>query len=213
MNIGEDMPTTITAITDKMKRVFDIISCSLAVILLLPLEIVIALCIVCGSKGGVFYKQVRVGKGDKDFKLLKFRTMRPNADKQGLLITVGADNRITKIGHFLRKYKLDELPQFLNIIKGDMSVVGPRPEVRRYVDMYNERQLRVLSVRPGLTDYASIEYISESELLAKSDNPEKTYIEEVMPAKLELNLKYIEKQSIGEDIRLIFKTLGKIAGK
>lgn len=213
MNIGAGMPTTITAITDKMKRVFDIISCSLAVILLLPLEMVIAICIVCGSKGGVFYKQVRVGKGNKDFKLLKFRTMRPNADKQGLLITVGADNRITKIGHFLRKYKLDELPQFLNIIKGDMSVVGPRPEVRRYVDLYNERQLRVLSVRPGLTDYASIEYISESELLAKSDNPEKTYIEEVMPAKLELNLKYIEKQSIGEDIRLIFKTLGKIAGK
>lgn len=213
MNIGEDMPTTITAITDKMKRIFDIVACSLAVILLLPLEIVIALCIVCGSKGGVFYKQVRVGKGDKDFKLLKFRTMRPNADRQGLLITVGDDDRITKIGHFLRKYKLDELPQFLNIIKGDMSVVGPRPEVRRYVDMYNERQLRVLSVRPGLTDYASIEYISESELLAKSDNPEKTYIEEVMPAKLELNLKYIEKQSIGEDIRLIFKTLGKIAGK
>lgn len=213
MNIGAGMPTTITAITDKMKRVFDIISCSLAVILLLPLEMVIAICIVCGSKGGVFYKQVRVGKGNKDFKLLKFRTMRPNADKQGLLITVGADNRITKIGHFLRKYKLDELPQFLNIIKGDMSVVGPRPEVRRYVDLYNERQLRVLSVRPGLTDYASIEYISESELLAKSDNPEKTYIEEVMPAKLELNLKYIEKQSIGVDIKLIFKTLKKIVGK
>lgn len=213
MNIGAGMPTTITAITDKMKRVFDIISCSLAVILLLPLEMVIAICIVCGSKGGVFYKQVRVGKGNKDFKLLKFRTMRPNADKQGLLITVGADNRITKIGHFLRKYKLDELPQFLNIIKGDMSVVGPRPEVRRYVDLYNERQLRVLSVRPGLTDYASIEYISESELLAKSDNPERTYIEEVMPAKLELNLKYIEKQSIGVDIKLIFKTLKKIVGK
>lgn len=196
-----------------MKRAFDIVSCSIAVILLLPLEIVIALCIVCGSKGGVFYKQVRVGKGNKDFKLLKFRTMRPNADKQGLLITVGADNRITKIGHFLRKYKLDELPQLLNIIKGDMSVVGPRPEVRRYVDLYNERQLQVLSVRPGLTDYASIEYISESELLAQSDDPERTYIEEVMPAKLELNLKYIENQSIGEDIKLIFKTLGKIVGK
>lgn len=182
-------------------------------IILLPLEIIIALCIVCGSKGGVFYRQIRVGKGNKDFKLLKFRTMRPNADKQGLLITVGADNRITTIGHFLRKYKLDELPQLLNIIKGDMSVVGPRPEVRHYVDMYDERQLRVLEVRPGLTDYASIEYISESELLAKSDDPERTYIEEVMPTKLELNLKYIENQSIGEDIRLIFKTLGKIVGK
>lgn len=196
-----------------MKRIFDIVSCSLAVIILLPLEIIIALCIVCGSKGGVFYRQIRVGKGNKDFKLLKFRTMRPNADKQGLLITVGADNRITTIGHFLRKYKLDELPQLLNIIKGDMSVVGPRPEVRHYVDMYDERQLRVLEVRPGLTDYASIEYISESELLAKSDDPERTYIEEVMPTKLELNLKYIENQSIGEDIRLIFKTLGKIVGK
>lgn len=196
-----------------MKRLFDIISCTIAAIVLLPFELVIALCIVCGSKGGVFYKQIRVGKDNKDFKLLKFRTMRPNADKQGLLITVGEDQRITKIGHFLRKYKIDELPQLLNIIKGDMSVVGPRPEVRRYVDLYDERQRRVLTVRPGLTDYASIEYISESELLAQSSDPEKTYIEEIMPAKLELNLKYIERQSVGEDIKLIFRTLGKIGEK
>lgn len=196
-----------------MKRIFDIVSCTLVLLLLLPFELVIALCIACGSKGGVFYSQTRVGKGNRDFKLLKFRTMRPNADKQGLLITVGGDQRITKIGKFLRKYKIDELPQLLNIIKGDMSVVGPRPEVRKYVELYDERQMRVLTVRPGLTDYASLEYISESELLAQSSAPERTYIEEVMPAKLELNLKYIENQSVREDLRLIFKTLAKIVSK
>ena len=196
-----------------MKRIFDIVSCTLAVLLLLPFEIIIALCIVCGSKGGVFYRQTRVGLNGKDFKLLKFRTMRPNADQQGLLITVGNDQRITRIGGFLRKYKIDELPQLLNIIKGDMSVVGPRPEVRRYVDLYDERQQRVLTVRPGLTDYASLQYISESELLAKSDDPEKTYIEEIMPAKLELNLQYIENQSFKEDLKLIFKTITSIFKK
>ena len=196
-----------------MKRAFDLISCTLALLLLLPFGIVVALCIVCGSKGGVFYRQTRVGRNNKDFKLLKFRTMRPNADRQGLLITVGEDSRITRIGKFLRKYKIDELPQLLNIIKGDMSVVGPRPEVRRYVELYDERQRRVLSVRPGLTDYASLQYISESDLLAGSDNPEKTYIEEIMPAKLELNLQYIEKQSFAEDLRIIFKTLASIVRK
>ena len=196
-----------------MKRAFDIVSCTLAVLVLFPFGLIIALCIVCGSKGGVFYRQTRVGKDNKDFKLLKFRTMRPNADQQGLLITVGADSRITRIGGFLRKYKIDELPQLLNIIKGDMSVVGPRPEVRRYVEMYDERQRRVLTVRPGLTDYASLQYISESELLAESADPEKTYIEEIMPAKLELNLQYIEKQSLGEDLSIIFKTIGKIIRK
>ncbi len=196
-----------------MKRTFDIVSCTLAVLLLFPFGLLIALCIVCGSKGGVFYRQVRVGKDGKDFKLLKFRTMRPNADRQGLLITVGNDQRITRIGGFLRKYKIDELPQLLNIIKGDMSVVGPRPEVRRYVELYDERQRRVLTVRPGLTDYASLKYISESELLAKSDDPEKTYIEEIMPAKLELNLQYIDNQSLKEDLKLIFQTLFSIFKK
>lgn len=196
-----------------MKRAFDIVSCTLAVLLLFPFGLLIALCIVCGSKGGVFYRQTRVGRGGKDFKLLKFRTMRPNADRQGLLITVGNDQRITRIGKFLRKYKIDELPQLLNIIKGDMSVVGPRPEVRRYVELYDERQRRVLTVRPGLTDYASLKYISESELLAKSDDPEKTYIEEIMPAKLELNLQYIDNQSLKEDFKLILKTLFSIFRK
>ena len=139
--------------------------------------------------------------------------MRQNADQSGQLITVGADQRITRIGKFLRKYKIDELPQFLNIIKGDMSIVGPRPEVPKYVALYDQRQKQVLSVRPGLTDYASIEYISESELLAQSDDPNRTYIEKIMPAKLELNLKYIEDQSIMEDLRLIFKTLFFIVKK
>ena len=196
-----------------MKRAFDIVSCTLAVLVLFPFGLLIALCIVCGSKGGVFYRQTRVGRNGKDFKLLKFRTMRPNADRQGLLITVGNDQRITRIGGFLRKYKIDELPQLLNIIKGDMSVVGPRPEVRRYVELYDERQRRVLTVRPGLTDYASLQYISESELLAKSDDPEKTYIEEIMPAKLELNLQYIDNQSLKEDFKLIFQTLFSIFKK
>ena len=144
---------------------------------------------------------------------MKFRTMRQDADKIGGLITVGEDHRVTRIGRFLRKYKIDELPQFLNIIKGEMSIVGPRPEVPKYVALYNERQRQVLSVRPGLTDYASIEYISENELLAKSSDPDRTYIEEIMPAKLELNLKYIENQSVMEDLRLIFKTLFSIAKK
>ena len=139
--------------------------------------------------------------------------MRQDADKIGGLITVGEDARVTRIGRFLRKYKIDELPQFLNIIKGDMSIVGPRPEVPKYVALYNERQRRVLSVRPGLTDYASIEYISENELLAQSSDPDLTYIEEIMPAKLELNLKYIDNQSVVEDLRLIFKTLFSILKK
>lgn len=196
-----------------MKRLFDVVVCILAVVVLLPLELVIAVWVGCDSEGGILYRQVRVGKGNKDFNLLKFRTMQQKADKNGLLITVGEDARITRSGHFLRKYKLDEIPQLLNIIKGDMSVVGPRPEVRRYVDLYNERQKMVLSVKPGLTDYASIKYISESELLEKSDNPERTYVEEIMPAKLELNLKYIENQSFAEDIRIIFKTLSTIISK
>jgi len=136
--------------------------------------------------------------------------MKPDSDKQGLL-TIGAkDNRITKIGIFLRKYKIDELPQLINVLIGDMSFVGPRPEVRRYVDMYNTKQLTVLNVRPGITDYASIKYSNENEILAKSTQAEKTYIEEIMPAKLKLNLVYIDEISLITDIKIIFKTIGKI---
>ncbi|MBO4503359.1 MAG: sugar transferase [Bacteroidales bacterium] len=189
-----------------MKRFLDIVFSLIVLLLLLPLWLVVALLIVLDSRGGVFYSQLRVGKDNRDFRLYKFRTMRTDADSKGL-ITVGArDSRITRVGYYLRKYKIDEFPQLLNILKGDMSIVGPRPEVRKYVDLYTPEQMRVLSVRPGLTDYASIRYVNESELLAASSDPERTYIEEVMPAKLALNLQYIDNQSLAEDFRLIFKT-------
>lgn len=189
-----------------MKRLFDICCSVLVLTLLLPVWLVIAVVVALESPGGAFYKQVRVGKHNRDFNLYKFRTMRTGSDKKGLLTVGERDNRITRVGYFLRKYKIDEFPQLFNILKGDMSIVGPRPEVRRYVDLYTPEQMRVLSVRPGLTDYASIEYVHENEVLAASSNPEQTYINEVMPAKLALNLKYIENQSIAVDLSLIFKT-------
>lgn len=193
-----------------MKRLFDVF-CSLMVLtILLPFWLLIALAIALESRGGVFYKQVRVGKNNKDFYLYKFRSMRVGSDKKGLLTVGERDNRITRVGYFIRKYKIDEFPQLFNIVKGDMSIVGPRPEVRKYVDMYSPEQMRVLSVRPGLTDLASIKYVHENEVLAASDNPEQTYIDEVMPAKLELNLEYIDNQSIGYDLMLIFKTFAAI---
>jgi len=189
-----------------MKRILDVCCSLLVLTVLLPFWLLIALLIVLESKGGVFYKQVRVGKDNKEFHLYKFRTMRVGADKEGLLTVGERDNRITRVGYFLRKYKIDEFPQLFNIVKGDMSIVGPRPEVRKYVDLYTPEQMRVLSVRPGLTDYASIKYVHENEVLAASENPEQTYIDEVMPAKLELNLQYIKNQSLKEDLKLIFKT-------
>jgi len=189
-----------------MKRFLDVVSSLLVLILLSPLWLVIALLIVCESRGGVFYRQIRVGKDNKDFNLYKFRTMRTGSDKRGLLTVGERDSRITRVGYFLRKYKLDEFPQLINVLKGDMSIVGPRPEVRKYVDMYTPEQLRVLSVRPGLTDLASIQYVHENELLAASEDPEKTYIEEVMPAKLALNLQYIDNQSVYGDFKLIRET-------
>lgn len=193
-----------------MKRIFDLLFSFLGLVILSPFLLVIAILIVIDSKGDIFYLQQRVGKDNKDFNIFKFRTMRPNSDKQGLL-TVGAkDSRITKIGVFLRKYKIDELPQLINVFIGNMSFVGPRPEVRKYVDLYNSEQKKVLTVKPGITDYASIEYSNENELLARSENPEKTYIEEIMPAKLELNLKYIKEASLLTDIKIIFKTFAKI---
>lgn len=193
-----------------MKRILDILCSFCVLVLLLPVWLVVALLIVLESRGGVFYVQKRVGKDNRDFNLYKFRTMRPDSDSKGLL-TVGArDSRITRVGYFLRKYKIDEFPQLLNILKGDMSIVGPRPEVRKYVDLYTPEQMRVLSVRPGLTDYASIRYVNENEVLAASDDPERTYIEEVMPAKLALNLQYIDNQSLKEDLKLIFKTFTAI---
>ena len=193
-----------------LKRFFDITSSLIVLTIGLPFFIIISLLIALDSKGGVFFIQQRVGKHNKDFGLFKFRTMRRGSEKAGQITVGGKDPRITKTGYLLRKFKLDEFPQLLNVILGDMSIIGPRPEVRRYVDIYSKEQLEVLAVRPGLSDFASIEYMNENELLGKSENPEKTYIEEIMPAKLKLNLKYIQQKSFSTDIKLIFKTIGKI---
>ena len=193
-----------------MKRLFDIVLSLIVLAVFLPFGLLIALVIVGDTKGHVFYRQTRVGRHNKDFQLYKFRTMYEEAD-HGSLITVGTnDMRITKSGLFLRKYKIDEFPQFLNILKGEMSIVGPRPEVRKYVDMYTPEQMKVLSVRPGLTDYASIRYVDENALLAVSDNPEQTYIHEIMPDKLALNLKYIQEQSFRVDLKIILQTIAAI---
>jgi lipopolysaccharide/colanic/teichoic acid biosynthesis glycosyltransferase len=192
------------------KRVFDLVASCIGLLLLLPVLLGLALWVMLDSRGGIFYRQVRVGKGGVDFKLWKFRTMHPDADKRGLLTVGGRDPRITRAGYYLRKYKLDELPQLLNVLTGDMSLVGPRPEVRKYVSMYTPQQMRVLDLRPGITDYASIEYSNENELLAQSADPERTYIEEVMPAKLALNEKYIAEQGLITDLRIIWMTVRKI---
>lgn len=162
------------------------------------------------SPGGGFYRQKRVGKNGKDFWLYKFRSMRKGADKKGLITVGGHDSRITHTGYFIRKYKLDELPQLFNVLRGDMSLVGPRPEVRKYVDMYTSEQRKVLSIRPGITDYASIEYADENVILGQSANPDKTYIEQIMPDKIRLNMKYIANHSIGEYFKIIFLTFKKI---
>lgn len=194
-----------------MTRFLDIFFSSIGLIVLLPLFLVVGLWIKIDSKGPFFYKQKRVGKNNIDFSLYKFRSMIIDADKKGLLLTVGGrDPRVTKSGYFIRKYKIDELPQLINVLKGDMSLVGPRPEVRKYVDMYNDEQKKVLTVRPGITDYASIEYVNENNILSVSDNPEKTYIEEIMPAKIALNMKYINHQSLKEYFKIIFLTINQV---
>lgn len=193
-----------------IKRIFDIVFSGLGLLFLIPFFLILALLIVIDSKGGIFYKQVRVGKDNKDFYLFKFRSMRTNADKQGLLTVGGRDPRITKVGYYIRKYKIDELSQLINVFIGDMSLVGPRPEVRKYVDLYSVEQLKVLTVKPGITDNASILYFNENDLLAKSTNPEETYIKEIMPAKLRLNLEYIKNYNTLTDVKIILKTLKKI---
>ena len=193
-----------------LKRLFDIVFSVLVILILLPFMFIITLIISFESEGGFFYFQKRVGKNNCDFILIKFRTMFVDADKNGLLTVGTNDKRITGFGKFLRKFKLDELPQLFNIILGDMSIVGPRPEVRKYVDLYTDEQKKVLSVRPGLTDYSSIEYIAENEILALSENAEKIYIEKIMPRKLELNIKYIQNKSFITDLKIIFKTVFKI---
>ena len=190
-----------------MIRLFDILFSVLGLILLSPIFIVLYIIIRTGSKGGAFYVQERIGKDGRPFMLYKFRTMHVGSDSEGLLTIGKDDNRITRVGYFLRKTKIDELPQLLNVLKGDMSLVGPRPEVRKYVDLYTEEQRKVLSVRPGITDYASIEYVNENELLSKASDPDRVYIEEVMPDKIKLNMKYLEHYTMQEYFRIIFLTL------
>lgn len=190
-----------------MKRLFDITASFFGIIILSPLLIFIGLWVGLSSKGGVFYKQIRVGKNNEDFKLYKFRSMRVNSDKQGLLTVGSKDSRITKAGYFIRKYKIDELPQLFNVLKGDMSFVGPRPEVRRYVDLYSKEQMKVLSVRPGITDPASIKYRNENDILSSQSNPEEYYIQHIMPDKLKINIDYINTQTFIKDIKIIFQTI------
>ena len=193
-----------------IKRLFDIIASLIGIIILSPILLLISLLIIFESGFPILYKQKRVGKENKDFFLLKFRSMNKGADKKGLLTIGEKDSRITRVGYYLRKYKLDELPQLLNVLTGNMSIVGPRPEVRKYVDLYSDDQKKVLSVKPGITDYASMEYTNENEILAKSTEPEQLYIEEVMPKKLFLNQKYIQEMGLITDIKIIFKTISKI---
>lgn len=192
------------------KRLFDICASIFGIIILSPLFIIVAILIKATSKGPVIFKQERVGLNGKHFKIWKFRSMVVNAESKGLQITSNGDARITKVGGFIRKYKIDELAQLFNVLFGQMSFVGPRPEVPKYVAMYNDEQKKVLTVKPGITDLASIEYCDENSLIDASSDAEKTYIEEIMPAKLKLNLEYIEKAGFFYDIGLIFKTFGRI---
>lgn len=196
-----------------MKRIFDIVMSGLGLICLCPLFLVLAVWIKSDSAGPVFYRQIRVGRGNKDFRLFKFRSMRPDSDKLGLITVGGHDPRVTRSGYYIRKYKLDEFPQLINVFVGDMSLVGPRPEVRKYVDLYTPEQLRVLNVRPGITSLASIRYRNENEILAKADDPDKAYVEQIMPDKIAIDLEYVENASLTNDIKLIFKTFGEIIRK
>ena len=194
----------------KVIRFFDFVLSLVGLVILAPIFIVLAAWIKIDSVGPVFYKQIRVGQNGKDFGLFKFRSMVVDADKKGLITVGGRDPRITRSGYFIRKYKLDELPQLINVLVGDMSLVGPRPEVRKYVELYDDDQNKVLLVKPGITDYASIEYMDENEILGKSTDPEKTYIEEIMPEKIKYNMKYIKNRSLIEYFKIIFLTVLKI---
>lgn len=193
-----------------MIRFFDFFFSFLGILFLFPLFLIIYISICLESKGGGFYRQLRVGKNGCDFYVYKFRSMRVGSDVKGLITVGGRDPRITKIGYFIRKYKLDELPQLWNVLKGDMSLVGPRPEVRKYVNLYTDKQREVLSVRPGITDYASIEYIDENRILGQATDPDKAYVEQIMPDKIKFNMKYIQNQSIKEYFKIIFLTFWNI---
>lgn len=189
-----------------MKRLMDVVFSFFILMAFLPCGLIISICIALESRGGVFYRQERIGLGGKPFMLLKFRSMRPNAELQGKL-TVGArDPRVTRVGAFVRRYKLDEFPQFINVLRGDMTVVGPRPEVMEYVRHYTAEQRKVLDYKPGITDLASISYFEENKLLAKSMDPERTYLEEIMPNKIRINLEYQLTATVWRDLGVVWKT-------
>jgi lipopolysaccharide/colanic/teichoic acid biosynthesis glycosyltransferase len=192
------------------KRLFDILVSLCVIVVFFPFGLIITFFILFESRGGVFYRQQRIGKKGKTFGLFKFRTMRPNSDTLGQLTVGMRDPRITKVGYLLRKYKLDEFPQFLNVLFGQMSIVGPRPEVKKYVDLYTTEQRKVLVVKPGITDYASIEYFDENKILGQSENPEETYIKEIMPEKLKLNNKYLANPTLLHDIKIMWLTFKKV---
>lgn len=192
-----------------IKRIFDFFAALIGIIILSPILLIVSIAIKMDSTGDILFLQKRVGKDGKEFNIYKFRTMVTDAEKLGKQITVGKDSRITKVGAFLRKYKIDELPQLFNVLKGDMSLVGPRPEVPKYVELYNEEQRKVLSVRPGITDLASLKYSDENDILGKVENPEEYYINVIMKDKLTLNLEYIEKSNLFFDISLVIKTIIK----
>lgn len=196
-----------------MKRFFDVVASGFGLFVLSPLFLVLAIWIKCDSKGPVFYRQVRVGYKNKDFRIFKFRSMRVGADKGSLVTIGGHDPRVTRSGYFIRKFKFDELPQLINVFLGDMSLVGPRPEVRHYVDYWTPEQMHVLDVRPGITDPASIKFRNENELMEKAEDPEKYYIEVIMQEKIKLYLEYVEKHSFWYDFGLILKTFKVIVSE
>ena len=189
-----------------MKRLFDILLSGLGLLIISPLFLIVAIWIKLDSPGPIFYRQVRVGRYNKDFRIFKFRSMRIGSDKGSLVTIGGRDPRITRSGYFIRKFKIDELPQLINVLVGDMSLVGPRPEVRHYVNYWTEEQMHVLDVSPGITDPASIKFRNENELLAQAEDPEKYYIEVIMQEKIKLYLDYVKKNSLWYDIKLIFQT-------
>ena len=193
-----------------MKRLFDIVASGLGLLTLAPVLLVVAIWIKLDSKGPVFYRQVRVGYKNRDFRIFKFRSMRMGADKGSLVTIGGRDPRITRSGYFIRKYKLDELPQLINVFVGDMSLVGPRPEVRHYVDYWTPEQMHVLDVRPGITDPASIKFRNENELMGQAEDPEDYYINVIMQEKIKLYLEYVENAGFWYDRKLIFKTFNVI---
>jgi lipopolysaccharide/colanic/teichoic acid biosynthesis glycosyltransferase len=193
-----------------MIRILDVFFSITGLVLLSPILFIISVIILIESKGGIFYLQERIGKNGIPLKLFKFRSMAVGSDSKGLLTVGMNDARITKSGQFIRKYKMDELPQLINVLKGEMSLVGPRPEVKKYVDLYTETQRKVLSVKPGMTDLASIEFSHENELLEKQSNPEEYYIQEIMPKKIELNMMFIENPNLTNYFKLILKTGLKI---